>query len=236
MYVNFSTAISSVFVPKVHRIVQKNEKTMDIELTNLFIKVGRLQFIVIFLILSGFIFFGQYFILKWAGTEYKDAYYIAILLIAPVTIPLIQNIGIEIQRAKNKHQFRSIVYLIMAILNVGISIWFCYLWGAIGCAIGTTISLLIANGLIMNIYYHKKLGINIIEFWKSIFSILPSLIIPIGLGVILLIYAKYESVLSFLLYIALYTFVYIIFVVFLGLNKEEKAFLTRIIKKVFRKK
>lgn len=36
----------------------------------------------------------------WAGTNYSEAYPITLLLIVPVTIPLIQNLGIEIQRAK----------------------------------------------------------------------------------------------------------------------------------------
>ena len=39
-----------------------------------------------------------------------------------MTVPLIQNIGIEIQRAKNMHQFRSKVYFCMAIGNALVSI------------------------------------------------------------------------------------------------------------------
>ena len=58
----------------------------------------------------------------WAGEEYGASYAVAILLIAPVTVPLVQNLGIEIQRAKNMHKARSIVYLFIAIANVFISI------------------------------------------------------------------------------------------------------------------
>lgn len=58
----------------------------------------------------------------WAGNDYSGTYPIALLLIIPVTIPLIQNIGIEIQKAKNMHQFRSWVYLGIAVLNVLLSI------------------------------------------------------------------------------------------------------------------
>ena len=233
MYITFSTAVSGVFVPKIHGIVnsdmQKTEKNTT--LTNLFISVGRIQFFILALILSGFIFFGKYFVFRWAGADYVDAYYVALLLICPVTIPLIQNIGIEVQRAKNKHQFRSVVYFIMEILNVGISIWLCYLWGIIGVAVGTTISLLVANGLIMNIYYHKKLGINILRFWKSILSIIPSLLAPITVGVLITVFYKFNSLIDFGLFILLYIVVYLVSVFFLGLNKTEKAIILGRLKK-----
>ena len=66
-----------------------------------------------------------------AGIDYNNAYYVALLLIIPVTVPLIQNLGIEIQRAKNKHKFRSIVYFLIAIGNVLISIPLVKLYGEI---------------------------------------------------------------------------------------------------------
>lgn len=235
MYLQFSTAVSSVFTPKIHSIVARHDEKMDSDLNALFIKVGRVQFFIMGLILSGFIFFGQYFIYRWAGEGYEEAYLIAILLIAPVTLPLVQNLGIEIQRAKNKHQFRSIVYLIMAIINVGISIWFCYLWGAIGCAIGTAISLVVANIFIMNIYYHTRLQINVIKFWKSIVSILPSLVVPIAYGVLSMIYVQYTSLWQYGLFVIAYSIIYIVFILLLGLNKEEKYFFKSILNRFFRR-
>lgn len=118
----------------------------------------RVQFIVLILILTGFIFLGKYFILKWAGDGYENAYYVALLLIAPVTIPLIQNIGIEIQRAKNMHQFRSIVYLGMALLNVVISIFLAMKWGELGAAFGTAISLNSSSGGIFSLLANDVLA------------------------------------------------------------------------------
>ena len=116
MYQQFSTSISNVFVPKVNRIVA--ESNDDEQLTKLFTKVGRIQFMVLGLILSGFIFLGSPFVKVWAGDGYGASYDVALLLIIPVTVPLVQNLGIEIQRAKNMHKARSIVYLFIAIANV----------------------------------------------------------------------------------------------------------------------
>ena len=235
MFTQFSVAVSGVYSPKVNAIVMKKEEDMNEQLTNLFIKVGRVQWFILSLILSGFIVFGNFFIIKWAGEDYSNAYWVALLLMSPAIIPLVQNIGIEIQRAKNKHQFRSIVYLLMAFINVGVSIWFAFLWGEIGTALGTTISLLIANGLIMNIYYQKKLGINVIRFWKSIISTLPGYILPICLGVSIMMFYDFKSLVDFCLFIALYVLVFGLSIYFLGINKEEKNIIKNTINKVLRR-
>ena len=236
MYISFSTAISSVFAPKIHKIVNSGEPDTDKKLTNLFIKVGRIQFYVIMLVLTGFIFFGQFFIIKWAGDGYELSYYIALLLICPAAISLIQNMGIEIQRAKNKHQFRSIAYLIMAFFNVGISILFCYLFGTIGVAVGTTFAIVFANGLIMNIYYQKKLGIDVIRFWKEILKIIPSMLPAITLGVLLMIFYTFTGYVDYFLFILLYVVVYCIFVFLFGTNKAEKNMIKKLLQKVLKKR
>ena len=87
----------------------------------LFTRVGRVQFILLSLICSGLIF-GQPFINMWAGNNYSEAYSIALLLIIPVTIPLIQNLGIEIQ--KLKICIISFLDLFICAMNVLLSIRF----------------------------------------------------------------------------------------------------------------
>lgn len=124
-----------MFVPKVNRIVAESDDNE--QLTKLFTKVGRIQFIVLGLILSGFVFLGSPFIKVWAGEGYSTSYDVALLLIIPVTVPLVQNLGIEIQRAKNMHKARSIVYLFIAIANVFVSIPLIKIMGPAGAALGT---------------------------------------------------------------------------------------------------
>ena len=234
MYLSFSSAISSVFTPQIHAIQNEeiDESEKNKKMTDLFVAVGRIQFLVLMLIMTGFIFFGQYFIYKWAGQGYELSYFITLLLIVPATIPICQNVGIEIQRAKNKHKFRSIVYLAMAIINVAISILFCFLWGTIGVAIGTAISLIVANLIVMNIYYNKKLGIKVFDFYKSIATILPSMIIPICLGTCIIIFVNYDNILEFVLWVLIYVICYCVSVGIFGTNKKEKDFIIRRLKKL----
>ena len=127
-YNMFSKAVSGVFTPRVHKIINQYSDNLDDrnnELTRLFTKVGRVQYLILALIGSGLIFFGKPFIGFWAGKGYGESYYVALLLTLPSTIALIQNLGIEIQRAENKHQFRSIAYLIMAFILSLQALWEC---------------------------------------------------------------------------------------------------------------
>lgn len=232
VFLQFSTAISSVFAPRVNKIVSENKHSMLDELTSLFTRVGRIQLMVLGLAASGFVIFGRYFITEiYVTQEYGNSYYAALFLILPSIIPLIQNVGIEIQRAVNKHKFRSLVYLAMAFINIIVSIPLGIRFGSVGTAFGTGLSLVVANGIIMNIYYSRVIGIDILSFWKSISGIMKGLVIPVLFGVIIMNYIVIDSVMKFCLWISAYIVIYAVSVIFLGANKEEKNMLLKIMKK-----
>lgn len=234
-YQIFSTSVSSIFTPRIHKIVNATKDNLTEqrkELTDLFTKVGRIQFLILGLVASGIVFFGYYFITGiWAGEGYERSYPVALLLILPASIALIQNMGIEIQRAENKHQFRSIVYLFMALINLGMSIVLCQKYGAVGSAVGTAISLIVANGIIMNIYYHKKCNIDIISFWKEIFRLIVGLILPVIAGIGIMNFVNINSVLKFGAFVLIYTLTYCISMWFIGMNQYEKDLVLKPLRK-----
>ncbi len=232
-YISISTAVSNVFIPKVNRMVAKN--ISNHELTELFTKVGRVQFIILTLICTGLIFFGQPFIIMWAGNDYSGTYPIALLLIIPVTIPLIQNIGIEIQKAKNMHQFRSWVYLGIAVLNVLLSIPLAKVYGGVGAALGTTISLVIGNGFIMNWYYHYRIGLDIKYFWSQILRFIPSLIMPVLYGILINAYIDIKNPFMFFISGVAYIIIFCISMWFFGMNQYEKNLVGKPVVKLLRK-
>lgn len=234
-YNMFSVAVSNVFSPRIHKIVNSGSETeaeKNEALSGLFTLVGRIQFLILALVLSGFIFFGKSFIDHWVGESYESAYYVALMLMVPVTVPLIQNLGIEIQRAKNKHRFRSIIYAAMAVVNLVLTIFLCQKYGAVGAAFGTAVSLVVANGFIMNIYYHKKLDIDIVAFWKSIARLSLGLIIPVGFGIMIIKLLPPQSVWGLIGDIALYTAVYAVSMWFIGMNDTEKRLVLQPLKKL----
>ena len=187
---------------------------------------------VLALILSGLVFFGKPFIKFWVGDGYADSYWVALLLIAPVTVPLIQNIGIEIQRAIDKHRFRSLLYLVMAVINVTCTVILCRRYGEIGAAAGTAASLIIANGIIMNIYYYKKCNIDIPAFWKSIAKMLPALVLPIIFAAVLNRFVNEYSIPLLFVSIIAYTAVYSVSMWFIGLNRYEKNLVASVVKRI----
>jgi acetyltransferase-like isoleucine patch superfamily enzyme/O-antigen/teichoic acid export membrane protein len=220
-YMTLSTAISGVFIPRVNMLVATANDNK--ELTKLFTRIGRIQFVMLTLICSGFIFFGQSFINIWAGTDYSEAYPITLLLIVSITVPLIQNLGIEIQKAKNIHKFRSLTYFLIAIGNICISIPLTKMYGPIGAAFGTAIAQIIGSNIIMNIYYDKGVGLNIKYFWKEISSFIPSLILPIIAGLIIYRFFNLENIVIFLITGITYIIIYCISMWLFGLNESEKS-------------
>jgi O-antigen/teichoic acid export membrane protein len=233
-YISISTAISSVFVPRIHKIVSMTDDNE--ELSELFTRIGRIQFIILSLIGSGLIFFGKSFIALWAGRDYIDSYPIMLILVIPVTLPLIQNLGLEIQRAKNMHKFRSIVYFFIAIANIGITIPLSKKYGGIGAASGTAASLIVGNVFIMNWYYGKKIGLDIKSFWKNIFSFVPSFIAPVISGALMVHYINLYKISNLLIFMIIYTFIYCLSVWIFGINKYEKDLFIKPFEKLLRQK
>lgn len=234
-YMSMAQNISNLFTPKVHSIASKYNRKIDRcaeEFTDLFIKVGRVQFIILSLICSGFVFYGRKFIQIWAGTGYENAYYVCLLLMIPSIVPFIQTMGIEIQRSLNKHQFRSIFYLGMALCNLVVSIFFCQWWGEVGSALGTCLALIIADGFAMNIYYYKALRIDVVAFWKQILRMCKGLIIPAIFGVMSMTLFKTDVIVIFAAEITIYTFIYVISMYIISMNKLEKTNVNIAIEKV----
>ena len=173
---------------------------------------------------------GDEFIVWWAGKAYKQSYYVAIVLILPACIPLIQNLGLSIMQAMNRYRFKGIMTSIIAIVNVVVSIFLAKKYGPIGAAMGTALAQIVGNIIIMNIYYVKKIGLNMFEFWRSIFNMgMPLLITTLIAGIVKKI-TNFTGitcviVISFI-YLLMYCFVSYRF----SMNDYEKALIKKIIR------
>ncbi len=231
---NLSGVIVNLLSPRITGLVAKDAD--EHELTEHFIRVGRLQFLIVALIVSGFAVFGRSFVRLWAGDEYGDAYWIAILTMFPLCIPLIENTGITILIAQNKHAFRSIVYFVIAVVNVISTILIIPYMGGIGAALCSGISYLLGQGLIMNWYYWKKIRLDIPRFWKNILGMSPVPALMLGSGLLLRRVIHVNSWVEFFGWVLLYSAVYVLGMVFLALNEEEKQLLRSAIQRLKRKK
>ena len=183
-----STAISGVFLPQVTRMYAEGARGEDF--SPLFLRIGRLQYVLLAFVLTGFLAFGRQFIgLLTAGSlsepEITRAFVIAAIIMVPGIVPLSQNVGMTITQAMNRHRFRSVSYLVLAILNVMISIPLCMRWEGVGAAVGTTLALFAGQYAMMNWYYYKKIGLDIPAYWKMAGSVTLRMI-PMAVPALLL--------------------------------------------------
>ena len=232
MYMQFSTAISSVFLPKVTAMVATNRSRKEI--SDLFIRTGRIQYIVLAYILSGFIIFGRQFIELWAGAGYSDAYIISLLFFIPLTVPLIQNLGITILQARNEMKFRAVLYIIIALVSLAMQIVLTRYFGGIGCAMGVSGALVVGQILIMNVYYRRRQDLDIKTFWKEIskMSIIPIVLIFSSMLVIRHFFAL-DSWGKLILGIAAFSLVYIPLFFRFSMTDEERNLFISMAHKIF---
>ena len=200
---SLSTAISGVLMPKVTKMTVKNTPP------------------------------SEFTALLWAGAGYEDAYYVALLVMIPVTVPLIQNTGLNILYAMNKHQFRSAVYLCIAVLNAGLTFWWVEEYGIIGAAMATCIAYVVGNILIINWYYYKKIGIDIPLFWKNILHMCPVMLVMGTVGWFILDALHISNWLIFFALAAAYTLIYWVLAYFFMMNDYERAFIKGPVLKIF---
>lgn len=234
---NISLGMLNVLTPKVNMLVFK--KASNTELTDLMIRIGRLQCYIVTLVCSGFIAFGMPFIYIWAGKGYEDAYWVALVTMIPGCVPLIQNIAMNVIVAQNKHRFRSLVYLAIALVNVVGTLLCVEPFGIVGAAVVSGISFVIGQIFIMNWYYWKKIELDIPRFWKSV---LPLFIGPLIMCIITLFISKFVdfyNVKILLIGIISYAVIYVLYNWIVIMNQYEKDIFVVPVKKIlnkFRKK
>ncbi|MBD5418808.1 MAG: oligosaccharide flippase family protein [Bacteroides sp.] len=176
IYMSMSSSLNSVLLPRLTKLT--TQKGTEEEISNIFIRTGRLQFSILSLILSGFAIFGKPFILLWGGSGYHDTYYVTLIFFIALLCPLIQNVGLSILWARGQQKFRTLVFLAIAAISLIAQILISKTYGPIGCAMVVGCSLFAGQWIVMNIYYYKRQHLNIPKFWKEIGKMT---IVPLGM-------------------------------------------------------
>ena len=217
---SLSQVTPGLFAPKVNQMVFSGGT--DRQITDLVIKTGRIQAFVVALVCSGFIAFGMPFLDFYVGPSYWEAYWVAVVVMIPNCIPLVQSAAHTVIQAKNMHQFRSKVYLGIAVLNIVGTLLLVPKYGVIGAVIPTGGAYLIGHGFIMNWYYWKKANLDIPRFWKKILPIFGisavTCVITLGLSKLLDFYNFPILLFGILLYTLIYCIANWVFV----MNDYEK--------------
>ena len=233
IYNSLISVVANFFLPQATRLVHQNAS--GDEITDFVISPGRFQAVLAVACILGFALFGQNFIAVWIGDKYGDAYWITLMLMIPVTIPLVENAMISILDAALKRIYRSVTLVGMAILNVGVSICLVGILGFWGPVIGTVASLIVGHGFLMNMYYARTFKLQVGRMFRSIFKgILPA---GLAASVLCLPMALFlpDTLVFFLVKCVGFALLYGVFLFSFGLNTAEKNTVQTILKIKHRK-
>lgn len=228
-YTQLTWLIPEMYIPEVNRVAI--EEKSDSKLAQLFTLIGRYNNYIVLLVISGYILLGRQFITLWVGNEYKDSFLCGLILMISGYIPAVQTLGVNIQNAKDMHQMRSIIYLLVACCNVVTSVFLIKIWGIIGTCLGTLFATLLGNGIFMNIYYREKIGLDIKFFWKTIAKWVPyaGTVFLLGLFATKVIYI--DNWFALAAFVVIYVVIYFAVLFAFELSRDER----KKVMKIFRR-
>ena len=226
MYETCATSISGVVLPSVTKKIYDGATTQELEAY--IVKFGRAQWAILGAALGGFICFGQEFFALWLGAGFEDCYYLSLILMIPITFPLIVNVCLAILKAKNLLVFRTIALAYSALLNALLTLIGTRIWGYWAAAAGTAVATVIGSVISLNIYYQVKLKINVFKlYWKILHRTTVCIAVACAAGLLLNYLIVPTGWLYFVIKAAVFIAVYGAGMLLFGLNKSEKASLMR---------
>ncbi|GGC88509.1 teichoic acid transporter [Flavobacterium lutivivi] len=231
-YGAFSTAISSVFLPRATQMTVLNATSE--ELTSTMIRIGRFSLITLLMIFGGFLIYGQQFIHLWVGDTYTAAWAIALIIMFSYTLPLIQSFANSLLESKSLFSFKAKTYITLIVLGTVIGAYMIKPFGVLGLIIGSTAGWILSQ-VIMNFYYSKILKLEIGRFFREVSNgLLPSFIGIISLGYVIN-FLPGEGWLNLVIKILAFTVVFCVLIYKFGMNKSEKEVVHSLIPKIIKR-
>ena len=97
---------------------------------------------------------------------------------------------------------------------------------------GTAVMLLLGNGLFMNWYYHRRIGLDMLAFWREIIRFIPASLVAVLLGWGYSVLVPVRSWLLLMISVVVYTMVYAAIMWLLGMNEYEKKLVRKMLRKL----
>lgn len=227
-----ATAINGMFMPRISRIVYGEKKEED--LLTLMVRIGRLQVMIVGLMVIGFIALGKSFVIDiWNKPDFSLSYYCAVLLILPSLFYLPMQIANTAIIVKNKVRLQAFVFIAMGLVNVVCSLVLSHFFGAIGASVSILIAYTVRT-LLMGYVYHKVLKLDMLAFVKRTFlKLSPQLLVALLVGIACEIFNPVTNVyLRFGMNGVILVGVYFVLMWLTGFNAYEKQLLLGFIRKV----
>lgn len=231
IFSNMSTVIQNIYYPAVGRAVFEGKSKKDV--TKLVSEASRIQSGILYIILIGFWCFGKEFVDLWVGIESTKIWLCAGLLMTASTFHLSQNTISCILKAKNKLKPKTIILGCGALVTLVTGIIFSGIIDPIYAVVGAVITgIVLFDAVALNIYYVKGDIIDLPFFTKNFlygyWAVVPVTVVG-AIGVNMLLPGGTWIMLG--VKILLTVIIYGILMLALGLTKEEKYQIKKIIKR-----
>lgn len=227
-----TNAINGMFMPKIARIYANDEEG---DIDPLLLKVGKFQYILNGLIVSGFAVVGKLFIDLWVGPEFKLAYYGILLVLIPGLFYNSLQIANTAMTVKKKVKTTALVNVAMGITNVILSFVFSYLFGVVGACLSIFVAYMV-RAIALNIIYKKVLNVNIGAFIKQCYLRMSiPIILSIAIGLVMNYYLPFTGWIQFILVGCCTVGIYALGVLLFGLNKNERKQIIGFVKNKIRR-
>lgn len=228
-----TTAIDGIFMPRITRIYSTDNADKNIQ--PLYLNVGRFQFCLNGLIFVGFAVIGKQFIQLWVGSDYMDAYYGLLLVLAPGLFYNSMQIVNTTILVQNKVNLQAAVNVLAGIINVVLSIPLSRSYGVVGASLSICIA-----------YSFRVIALNIIA-WKAMKFDVPCFLrdcylrlsVPVVctviLGVLLNRMIAGADWIALVIKGVLVAMAYLLFVLMIGIGKTERIKLANKITQIIKK-
>ena len=224
---SIGSSFTGVLMPGVVRLVEK--KSSGKIICDEMVRIGRIIFMILGLIWSGFIVVGREFVVLWAGADNSNAYYVAAILMTVYLFIVTQAIGTQILWAKNEHKEQSLLKMAIVLVNIFLTILLIKWNPLIGATIGTFISLFIGDVVVMNIVFYKNLKISLRQYYSGLFKGLGFCILSTtGIGFLINL-LPFSGWICLILKIGFVSSVYLVLLWLIGMNKYEKNLLISVV-------
>lgn len=219
-----AAAVNGLFLARVSRMIEAGDEK---GIYRLMVNVGRYQLALMGLVYVGFICIGKDFMVAWMGTEYERTYYCAILLFFPDLLQFAEQIANTTVIAKNKVKYSAFAAIGKTITCIAVSFPLSHLFGAVGASAAIALSYLV-DFIIMNVVYHRQLGLDIPRFFKECYgSFLLPYFISTAISMWLISFVPVGGWTGVLLKGIITVIIYAFVVWTAALRKDEKQFLLK---------
>lgn len=162
---SFATALSRNIAPKlIKQIDSSTDKTVLLEE---YIKISKIQMVLVMLIMINIVFFGKEFIYIWLGKDFELSYYVLLLIMIPFAIEIVGNLRNTFLQVYNLYWKRAKILFFISLVKILLTVISINKFGVLGAA-GATGVALIAGYVVTNIIMSRRVGLNMNIFYQKV--------------------------------------------------------------------